>query len=218
MKHQPASDNPDRDRIIAEFTELWARDQSILFGQTFLGVPTLQHPFDAWITQEIIWETRPDRVVECGSYAGGSALLWAAILQQTSQGRVVAVDHNDNTAEARKSPLWKRVDFIKGSTADEGTAALVWHCVEGSRTMVILDSCHTAEHVARELELYAPFVTPGCYLIVQDGHVSQVDPDHGPGPREATEAFLETHPEFEVDRSRERMLFTFNPSGFLRRV
>lgn len=218
MKHRPANDNPDRDRIIAEFTELWARDQSILFGQTFLGVPTLQHPFDAWITQEIIWETRPELIIECGSYAGGSALLWASILEQIGVGEIVAIDRNDNTAEAQKSPLWDRVDFIQGSTTRTNVVAIAEAAATGQRTMVILDSAHTAEHVAAELELYAPLVSLGCYLIVQDGHVSQVDPGHGPGPREATEAFLETHPEFEVDERRERMLFTFNPSGFLRRV
>lgn len=84
--------------------------------------------------------------------------------------------------------------------------------------MVILDSDHSKAHVEGELAGYAPMVTPGCYCIVQDGFVSRYDPSHGPGPLEATVAFLERNGEFEVDRSRERMLHTLNPSGFLRRV
>ena len=85
--------------------------------------------------------------------------------------------------------------------------------------MVILDSKHTADHVRKELDAYAPLVSPGCYLIVQDGFVNghPLEPDFGPGPYEAVQDFLAVDDRFEVDESRERMLFTFNPGGFLRR-
>ncbi len=85
--------------------------------------------------------------------------------------------------------------------------------------MVILDSDHSRDHVLRELELYSPLVTPGCYLVVEDTNVNghPVSPEFGPGPMEAVEAFLETTNDFEVDRSREKLLLTFNPSGYLRR-
>ena len=86
--------------------------------------------------------------------------------------------------------------------------------------MVILDSDHTRDHVLRELELYAPLVTPGSYLVVEDTNINghPVAPEFGPGPMEAVEAFLETTDEFEVDRAREKLMLTFNPSGYLRRV
>lgn len=91
--------------------------------------------------------------------------------------------------------------------------------VDGHRTMFILDSAHDAPHVAAELRAYAPLVPPGCYLIVQDGVVNghPLEPDHGPGPSEAIQEFLATNDKFDVDTTRERRLFTFNPSGFHRR-
>jgi cephalosporin hydroxylase len=119
---------------------------------------------------------------------------------------------------AREQPLWdRRVRFLQGSTVDPATLAEVVAIIDDRRTMVILDSDHAAPHVSAELRAYAPLVTPGCYLIVQDGIVSTVDPSYGPGPLEALTAFLADDDRFEVDLSRERQFFTFNPSGFLLR-
>jgi cephalosporin hydroxylase len=85
--------------------------------------------------------------------------------------------------------------------------------------MVILDSDHQCEHVAKELAAYAPMVTPGCYLIVEDTNVNghPVVPEYGPGPAEALQQFLVEDDRFELDSSREKLLFTFNPGGFLQR-
>ena len=85
--------------------------------------------------------------------------------------------------------------------------------------MVVLDSDHSRDHVLQELELYAPLVTPGCYLVVEDTNVNghPVSPGFGPGPMEAVTEFLGTTDDFEVDRGREKLMLTFNPSGYLRR-
>jgi cephalosporin hydroxylase len=70
-----------------------------------------------------------------------------------------------------------------------------------------------------ELQRYGGFVTPGSYLAVEDtnlnGHPVQLA--HGPGPMEAVDAFLTTNDGFEIDASRERLLMTFNPRGYLKR-
>lgn len=77
----------------------------------------------------------------------------------------------------------------------------------------------TEEHVFQEIDAYADLVSPGCYLIVQDGFVNghPCEDDWGPGPLEAIEAFRTKDDRFEIDHDREQMMFTFNPSGFLRR-
>ena len=215
------SQETGRDETIKSFAELWWSERSIFFGQSWLGIPTLQHPFDAWVTQEIIVETRPDRIVEAGAFVGGSATMWAMLLEHVvPDGRVIAIDLNDNMDKARTVDVFRRrVDFVQGSTVDPAIVAHVARLVDGHRTMVILDSAHDVAHVAAEIEAYAPLVSSGCYLIVQDGFVNghPLEPDHGPGPYEAVQDFVATDDRFEVDRSRERMLFTFNPSGFLRR-
>jgi cephalosporin hydroxylase len=222
MEYGPlAVGEPERDEIVRRFAETWWSDRSIFFGQTWLGIPTQQHPFDAWVTQEIIVETRPERIVEAGALAGGSATMWAMILDNlVPEGRVIAIDLHDRMEKARSVSVFnRRVDFVHGSTVDPAIMTQVRRRVEGHRTMVILDSAHDAPHVDAELDAYAPLVTPGCYLIVQDGFVNghPLEPDHGPRPCEAVQDFLAKDDSFEVDRTRERMLFTFNPSGFLRR-
>ena len=89
----------------------------------------------------------------------------------------------------------------------------------GKSVMVILDSDHTRDHVLAELRAYAPIVTPGQYLVVEDSNINghPVFPGFGPGPMEALQAFLAETGEFEVDRSREKFLVTFNPGGYLRK-
>jgi cephalosporin hydroxylase len=210
-----------RDEIVNQFAELWWASQRTVFANRFLGIPTLQHPFDAWITQEIIAEVKPEVIVESGGFCGGSALLWATVLDQLQPtGRVITIDTEDAMAEASKLPLFQaRVDFLQGSSIDPAIVSEVKQRARGRSTLVVLDSLHAEGHVAAELDAYAPLVTPGSYLIVQDTVVNghPIEPDHGPGPFEAVQAFLERDDRFEADRDRERLLFTFNPNGFLRR-
>jgi cephalosporin hydroxylase len=213
----------DPDEVTRSFAELWwSEKKTTLFANRWLGVPTLQHPFDAWVTQEIICEVRPDLIIECGTYRGGSAVMWAMLLEQvTPSGRILTIDVEDLLDRARSVPVFaRRVDALRGSTVEPRILAEVRNRAAGKRTLVILDSAHTKEHVAAELEAYAPLVTPGSYLIVQDGVVNghPVEPEHGPGPFEAVTEFLERNASFAIDETRERMLFTFNPNGFLRRL
>lgn len=197
----------------------WDGHEERIFRSTYLGAPCVQHPGDAWVTQEIISETRPEVVVECGRLGGGSTIMWAHLLELLEiDGLVVSVEIQDLPLEVRDRPIWKRrVWPVQGSSVAPDVVAEVARLTAGRRTMVILDSDHREPHVRAELEAYAPMVTPGCYLIVQDGFISELDPSHGPGPLEATQAFLAEDDRFEVDRDRERMLHTLNPSGFLRR-
>ena len=83
--------------------------------------------------------------------------------------------------------------------------------------MVVLDSDHARDHVLKEMEIYGPLVTAGQYMIVEDGNINghPAYPDFGPGPWEAIDEFLPRHPEFEADRSREYLLVTQNPRGYL---
>jgi cephalosporin hydroxylase len=219
-EHRGRPLSADEHAVVRQFSQLyWRRNREAFFANRFLGVPCFQHPFDAWVTQEIICEVQPDVIVECGSLAGGSALLWASVLDQLGDGRVVAIDRDDRLhAAAARHKLWSRVDWIIGSTTDPEIVADVHLRCDGKRTMVILDSDHAADHVGAELDAYADLVSPGSYMIAQDGFVSDLDPEHGPGPREAVEKFLARDDRFAPDPVRERMLSTFNPGGFLRRV
>lgn len=210
------------DQVTAAFArQWWDAKAETFFSRTFMGLVCLQHPFDAWATQEIIFETRPEVIVECGSFGGGSAVMWAMLMTQYHEtARVIAIDIEDRMDAARQVPIWDRhVSFLHGSSVDPTVVSEVRALTRGRRTMVILDSLHTEEHVSQEIDAYADLVSPGCYLIVQDGFVNghPCEDDWGPGPFEAIEAFLTKDDRFEIDHDREQMMFTFNPSGFLRR-
>lgn len=185
------------------------------------GVRVLKCPLDLWIYQEIIHDTRPDLIVECGTANGGSAVYMADMCATFGAGEVVTID-----IEPRPNmPAHERVTFLHGSSLDDDIIEQVGARAAGaSRVMVVLDSLHERDHVLRELHAYSPLVTAGCYLIVEDsninGHpvVTDYEPDAGPGPYEAIEAFLAGTTDFEIDRSCERFGVTFNPNGYLRCV
>lgn len=200
-----------RAQIIHHFTKLVNVSKTVLKHNHFHGVPTWQNPFDVWVTQEIIFEMKPDVILEAGTFRGGSALLWAMLLRQVSpKGRVITIDIEDRrTAAAKKDPLARRVDFLLGSSTDPKIVADVKRRTAGKRVLVILDSLHTKEHVAKELAAYADLVPVGGYLIVQDTLV---------GPVHAIREFLPADGRFEIDRSRERLMYTSNHGGFLKRI
>ena len=155
------------------------------YNFTWLDRPIIQLPEDVMMIQELIWQTKPDVVVETGIAHGGSLILHASILELLGGDRfVVGVDidireHNREAIEAH--PLAKRIDMIQGSSIDESIADQVRAAAEGkSSVMVILDSNHTHEHVLSELQLYAPLVTKGSWLLVFDTVVEFMSDDAFP--------------------------------------
>jgi cephalosporin hydroxylase len=213
----PALDERER-RVVDAFHRLYYdRHETTWTSTTWLGTTVLKCPLDLWNYQEILVETRPDLIIETGTHLGGSALYMAGICDLIGSGRIVTVDIEDRPGR----PVHGRITYLEGSSTSEEILERVSAFVQDAeRVMVILDSDHSRDHVLRELELYAPLVSPGCYLVVEDTNVNghPVVPGFGPGPMEALNAFLSGTNDFEVDRSREKLMLTFNPSGYLLRV
>jgi cephalosporin hydroxylase len=182
---------------------------------SWFGHETLKCPLDLWIYQELLVRTRPDVVVESGTWHGGSALYFAMILDQLGHGRVITIDLEPQPDR----PEHPRVRYLTGSSTDPDVVALVRESVGNGRAMVILDSDHRASHVYDELRAYSPLVQPGDYLIVEDTNVNghPAYPDFGPGPMEAVDRFLAEDDGFAIDARCERFLMTLNPRGYLRR-
>lgn len=222
-RSKPLPPPTDFESTVNRFHQIWYESGTSWADNQWLGIPTMQNPMDAWVVQEIIAETRPDVIVEAGSFHGGSAALWAMILEQVNPaGRVVTIDIKDMMVRARQLPVvQERVDFLLGSSTEPRIVQEVARRVQGKKALVILDSLHTRDHVLDELRAYSPFVPVGGYLIVQDTNINGhpiYPPPLGPGPYEAVEDFLKENPGFEVDKSRERLLLTFSPGGYLKRV
>ncbi len=206
--------------VVHEFHRLFydgaAGKQRPYENVAWMGVPCLKCPLDLWCYQEILVEIRPDLIVETGTFMGGSALFLANLCDLIGNGRVVSID-----VETRVRPEHPRITYLEGSSIADPVVEKVREFSRGAgRVLVILDSDHSQAHVQRELELFAPLVTPGSFLIVEDTNVNghPVHAAFGPGPYEAVSGFLSSHLEFSADRSREKFYLTFNPRGFLKRA
>jgi cephalosporin hydroxylase len=208
--------------VLKRFHQIWYYDKDTWKKNCWLGIVTEQNPMDSWILQEIMFDTKPDYVVECGSLYGGSAALWATILAQVNpSGRVISIDIEDRMGDARKLPIVKeRVDFLIGSSTAPEIVSEVARRVQGKRVLVILDSLHTKEHVLDELHAYSPMLSVGDYINVQDTNWGGLPLGSGEdsNPHQAVEAFLKGNSSFEIDHSRERLLFTVCPDGYLKRI
>jgi cephalosporin hydroxylase len=181
-------------------------------------VRTLKCPFDLWVYQEIIVETRPDVIIETGTDEGGSALFMAAMCDVVGHGRVVTID-----IAAKATPPHPRVRYVSGDSVSPQTFTDVTREIAPEESvMVVLDSNHSRGHVLRELRLWERLVRKGHYVIVEDTNMNLRLAVTGRGPHpgafEAVQEFLAEQDRFEMDRSREKFMLTWNPGGYLRCV
>lgn len=202
-----------------QFTRTYWENRHLTWANTlWRGVPVQKLPLDLWVLQEIIVETCPTVIVETGAKFGGSALFFADLLELGGGGSVISIEISGERLDARAHGH-PGITFIENDSTNATVIERVRGLCEGRRIMVVLDSDHRAEHVLRELDGYGPLVSPGCYLVVEDTIVNgnPISRDFGPGPAEAIADWLPAHPEFEVDRSREKFMATFQPGGYLER-
>ena len=203
--------------IIDKFHILYYNSRRRTWGNTFwFGIPIQKCPLDLWIYQEIIFEVKPDIIIESGTADGGSSLFLASVCDLIDKGKVITID----IGEKQSRPNHKRIKYLLGSSISGEIVEQVRKLVtDNDKTMVILDSDHRKEHVLNELKIYSKLVSKGSYIIVEDTNVNgrPVRPEFGPGPMEAVEEFVKEDKEFTIDRSREKFYLTFNPRGFLRK-
>lgn len=197
---------------------------------TWLGRPIIQYPEDVIAIQEIIWNTRPDLIIETGVAHGGSIIFHASMLELLGgNGLVIGIDidiRKHNRTAIEEHPLFKRVRLIEGSSIDASVVDQVHQLAQGrSRIMVLLDSNHTHEHVLQELKFYAPLVTAGNYLIVLDTVIEDLPKslfpdrpwDRNDNPKTAVHEFLKLSDRFIIDKEiQNKLLLTVAPDGYLK--
>jgi len=217
------------------------------YNYKWMGRPIIQYPQDMAAMQELIWEVRPDLIIETGIAHGGSLIMNASLLAMLDycdaietgelidpkkpKRRVLGIDidireHNRLAIEAH--PMSNRIDMIEGSSiAEEIVNQVKTYAKNYKRILLSLDSNHTHEHVLEELKAYAPITSVGSYCVVFDTVVEDMpkelsgDRPWGPGdnPKTAVWEYLKTHPEFEIDKSiQNKLLITVAPDGYLKRV
>jgi cephalosporin hydroxylase len=213
-------------------SNLWvkvAAEHRVMYEPTWLGRPIIQFANDIVAIQELLWQVQPDAVIKTGVAHGGSLVLSASVLELIGKGKVIGIDieirpHNRAALEAH--PLKPRIELIEGSSIAPETLAAVRRLTAGAGVVLaIFDSNHAQAHVRRELELYAPLITPGSYLVAHDGAQDWVTdiPSAKPawkdgGPLEAIHEFLAAHKEFRIDPFYTRLGITSSPDGYLKRL
>lgn len=213
----------------------------------FLGRPIIQYPQDMVAMQELIWDVKPDLIIETGIAHGGSLIMSASMLAlldmceaielghvldpKKSKRKVLGLDidirqHNRDAIEAH--PMSARIQMIQGSSVAPEVIAKVKDLAKNYKhVLVCLDSNHTHDHVLAELEAYAPLTSLGSYCVVFDtiveGMPKVIFPDRpwGPSnnPKTAVLEYLKTHSEFQIDqRIDNKLLISVSPDGYLKRV
>lgn len=197
---------------------------------TWMGRPIIQFPQDMVAMQEIIWQTRPDLIIETGIAHGGSLIYYASLCEMMGHGEVLGVDieiRAHNRTEIENHPMFGRIRMIEGSSVDETIAAQVHELARSKNVLLVLDSNHTHAHVLRELELYAPLVKKGGYVVVFDTIIEDMPatffPDRpwgvGNNPKTAVREFLAKNDRFEIDAAiSDKLLITVAPDGYLKCV
>lgn len=239
-----------QDKALQQRSLDWVRDsarQSYSYNFEWFGRPIIQYPQDIVAMQELIWQIKPDLIIETGIAHGGSLIFSASMLAQldmceaieigttldpkNSKRKVLGIDidirpHNRESIEAH--PMASRIQMIQGSSIAPEIVEQVRQEAKGyQRILVCLDSNHTHAHVLAELEAYAPLTSVGSYCVVFDTIVEDMPkemfPDRpwgfGDNPKTAVWEYLKMHPEFEIDKSiQHKLLITVAPDGYLKRV
>jgi cephalosporin hydroxylase len=200
---------------------------------TWLGVPIIQMPADIVALQEVIWQSKPDVIIETGVARGGSIIFFASLLELIGRGKVIGIDidiraHNRDTIESH--PMAKRISLIEGSSIAATTLEKVRANIpDGAHVMVVLDSNHSCDHVLAELRMYAPLVSRAHYLVVADTVLGFLRPEQTPRERSqvwlpgneplaALNEFLREDHRFEPDPVMNgKLIVASSPGGYLRR-
>lgn len=198
---------------------------------SWMGRPIIQYPQDMVAMQEIIWQVRPDLIIETGVAHGGSLVFYASLLELMGKGQVVGIDveirqHNREAIE--NHPMAHRISLVEGSSVNSSVVARVGDIARGKqRVLVALDSNHSHAHVLEELRVYAPLVNRDSYLVVFDTIIEDFPAgsfpdrpwDRGSNPKTAVEEFLRENDRFIVDDDMDsKLLISATRGGYLKCV
>jgi len=230
------SKNKELQDVAYDFLEKSAQ-VNYSYNFSWLGRPIIQYPQDIMAMQELIWEVKPDLIIETGIAHGGSLIFSASMLTlleacgEIENGEVLGIDidireHNKKAIEAH--PMSKKITMFQGSSIDEEMIARVHEFAQrGKKILVCLDSNHTHEHVLAELKAYANLASIGSYCIVFDTIIEDLPKDSfpdrlwgkGDNPKTAVGEFLKENDSFVIDKDIEnKILITVAPDGYLKKL
>jgi len=228
-----------QDKDLQALSRVWLREitpHKYPYNFTWMGRPIIQCPQDIVAMQELIWNIKPDLIIETGIAHGGSLIFSASMLELLAasghgDGQVLGIDIDiraHNREAITNHPMSRRITMLQGSSIDENIIKQVKEFAAGKqRVLVVLDSNHTHEHVLAELNAYANLTSVGSYCVVFDTLIEDMPNSFfdnrpwgvGDNPKTAVHEFLAQHPEFVIDRDiQHKLLITVAPDGYLKRI
>ena len=203
-----------------------------VYNFTWMGLPIIQFPQDIAAMQELIWEAKPDLIIETGIARGGSVVFYASMLELLGNGgKVIGIDidiRKHNRTAIEEHPMFKNIILMEDSSTSENVINYIKkHIKENDckKILVSLDSNHTHDHVLEEIKLYAPFVSLDSYLVVFDTIIEDMPESSfrpwgkGNNPKTAVFEFIKENDCFIIDKSIDsKILISSSPSGYLKRV
>lgn len=196
----------------------------------WLGIPIIQNPYDMVIMQELIFDIKPDVIIETGIAHGGSLIYYASLFELLgNKGRVIGIDidiRKHNRKLLYKHPLIKRVTMIEGSSIDTKIISQIKKLITGKdKVLIILDSNHIKTHVLAELESYKKIVSKNSYIVVFDtfmpyliGLENSTKDFKNNSAMDAVKLFNKKNKNFKIDKSYNKFFVTSCPDGFLKRI
>ncbi|MCI9082440.1 MAG: cephalosporin hydroxylase [Lachnospiraceae bacterium] len=229
------------DTQLRELSEQWfckSMDDKYSYNFRWMGRPIIQYPQDIMAMQEIIWDVKPDLIIETGIAHGGSLIFYASLLTLLgNHGHVLGIDidiREHNRTEIEHHPMFDKITMYEGSSIDKDMIQKVFEFAKDyQKILVVLDSCHTGSHVLEECRLYSPLVKQGSYLVVMDTcsemiyrrmkEANEELPEHlvrpwklGDNAMTGMQEFLKENDRFQIDTGIDHKLqISCAPNGYL---
>ncbi len=238
-----------QDQLFLELSQNWMNQSwkhKYTYHFNWLGRPIIQMPQDILALQEIIWNIKPDLIIETGIAHGGSLCLTASLLalleleemknnsidqNEVRKRKVIGIDidirkHNRELIE--KHFLSDKIEMIESSSVNKDTFNKIKSLSKDySNILVMLDSNHTESHVLEELNLYSSLISKNSYCIVFDTIVEKMDSEFSKNrpwnkknsPQSAIQKFLKRNKNFIVDKTIDKkIILSMAPGGFLKKI
>jgi len=233
--------NYKKDKSLINLSNKFAAKTSLnkyTYNFNWLGRPIIQYPQDIVVLQELIWDIKPDLIIETGIAHGGSLIFSSSILQLIGKGQVIGIDieiRKHNLKEILKHPMSKRIKMIEGSSIDNKIYLKVKNYAKKfKKILVFLDSNHTHDHVLKEMELYSKLVSKNSYIVVFDTTMNIFDDKtikkiskyykykpwgKNNNPHSAVNKFVKENKNFKIDKYfHEKAIITNCYDGFLKKI
>jgi cephalosporin hydroxylase len=185
---------------------------------TYKGITAIKCPFDYVLYQMIVFEIKPDLIIEIGTNAGGAALYLADMLEINKKGELHTIDLPENKENELLHTHPRIKVFKKGFQGYDVSLLTNFKTI-----MVIDDGSHIYGDVKEALAKFSPFISPGSYFIVEDGIITELglEKEYNGGPKKAIREFLKENSHFTIDETWCNFFghnATFNINGYIKRI